>query len=1309
MDIVWSSVLCLSAIITISQGKEVDLYVGIDEVEWTYKQTDNSDVVFRKAVYQEYTDQSFSNRKPVTSQQGLLGPVLRASVGETLKIHVRNNAKRSFSFYTDGLKTQKNITGSATLGSPVNPGTTLTYIYIVIDNGPRSGSSAGDCVTSLYYSDVNFLQDTNSGLVGMLIVCQPVSAIKAEFDGTCRIIKDLEEFTHVLTLQPSGKDIIYKFQMTGKYPNAKPNVIIRCPALTEGQIEEMVKCMDTEADGTPMIQTMLTKAEQYLSANNINSSSKPKSGSGGNHENTGRKNKEKRKKRKEKQEEEEVKDEKKASMKTADDVIKRIQWDAELPQDEFLVGYIDRFLGIQEKYFTSFSWEDIASVDYSVLAVPKHRIEYFKYKDIKVWDKPRRIDNVFGSTGNPDVAQTTEGIQDTILEHESRFESCCMPLHCLHMTLCTIGLDTPEQVEHCVSVLNRLKPELASMAPKNIPIILKGIGHFFNRALYAKIEGAKELYEFVDHIKLCFKNEGIEIRDNHEFVPHMTIIKVTRPVGNSTGQKYIPPWLYSHKTDVDFGQQVLDNIYLCKMTHERREDGFYVTPAYEKAKSTIFLHFGTFYEEESWYSSANLSASLRQTTFSTINGYTGGNLPDIEVCLDRNVRLHMTSLGGQNDIHTVVLYGHQFEVKSQRFDSLSLYPGAAVQANFRTLEEGTWQLTTQHTSDNLHGRVIVSTCNSSRPAQQLSGNIRYYYIAAEREQGGSTPGPIVFQEYTGPTFKTKKPSNLQINGRLGPLIYAETKDMVKVVFYNRADRNLTLYPHGLRVGKMFEGVLYDDVTGKGAVPPNRIKTYFWSVPEDVSVSLFDDDCLVRHYTSGIGHGDDSFLFGPLKICYDGFSQIVSTEKELFVIHTKTSTDIESINGVPSESLIPGPVCLKERLTFNLMTYGTREPQSFVVGGSVIRQKGHVLNVLAAEENSMSSYKVTFVKTGNWSVRSFRNENVSFIFSVDDCGETIDFVYSSKEYSSFIAIGAGKWSYSKVTDWASKLPRFQMGPAFQKAMFEEYYSNFFLFAKTPPNVADKVLHGPQLYAKVGDKIKLDVNNKEKRQHSLHVDGLSDQTNIAPGGSLQITWEINEAIGPGSADPSCIMKPYYSRTSQRDIPSGLFGPLIICSSTVPNDVVGSNLQQKVFIVGSVDETQSWYLEDNLKTYTGIVDTDDPRFAEANAIRGKCSYITVNGYSDGSMKNMTVPMGEDVYFHFLNVGNDLLTIHVYGLNTSVSPQTRVGLSTVTLYPWDSKSIVTRFDTPGSFQYEELTSQGHTTQIHGFYTVLSNTKTTE
>lgn len=91
---------------------------------------------------------------------------------------------------------------------------------------------------------------------------------------------------------------------------------------------------------------------------------------------------------------------KKISMKTATDVISRIQWDNDLPTEDFIVGYLDRFIGIVEKSFNSFSWEDIASVDYSTLAVPKHRIQYFKYKDTVVWDKRIRLDKVFGSTGN---------------------------------------------------------------------------------------------------------------------------------------------------------------------------------------------------------------------------------------------------------------------------------------------------------------------------------------------------------------------------------------------------------------------------------------------------------------------------------------------------------------------------------------------------------------------------------------------------------------------------------------------------------------------------------------------------------------------------------------------------------------------------------------------------------------------------------------------------------------------------------------------------------------------------------------------
>ena len=45
---------------------------------------------------------------------------------------------------------------------------------------------------------------------------------------------------------------------------------------------------------------------------------------------------------------------------------------------------------------------DLASValgtDENVLAIPQHRIHYFKYKDTKIWDRDSRLDLVFGST-----------------------------------------------------------------------------------------------------------------------------------------------------------------------------------------------------------------------------------------------------------------------------------------------------------------------------------------------------------------------------------------------------------------------------------------------------------------------------------------------------------------------------------------------------------------------------------------------------------------------------------------------------------------------------------------------------------------------------------------------------------------------------------------------------------------------------------------------------------------------------------------------------------------------------------------------
>ena len=74
--------------------------------------------VYRKAVYREYTDGTFATRKPRPPQDeylGLLGPILRAEVGDTIKVVFKNNASRPYSVYLPDVFRQKNFTGTGSV------------------------------------------------------------------------------------------------------------------------------------------------------------------------------------------------------------------------------------------------------------------------------------------------------------------------------------------------------------------------------------------------------------------------------------------------------------------------------------------------------------------------------------------------------------------------------------------------------------------------------------------------------------------------------------------------------------------------------------------------------------------------------------------------------------------------------------------------------------------------------------------------------------------------------------------------------------------------------------------------------------------------------------------------------------------------------------------------------------------------------------------------------------------------------------------------------------------------------------------
>uniref|UniRef100_A0A8C3X6Z6 Leukocyte receptor cluster member 9 n=1 Tax=Catagonus wagneri TaxID=51154 RepID=A0A8C3X6Z6_9CETA len=89
---------------------------------------------------------------------------------------------------------------------------------------------------------------------------------------------------------------------------------------------------------------------------------------------------------------------KKPPLRTAAAVIQRIRWDPRLDPADFSVGYVDRFLGVREEPFLSFCWDEpLAALGPGVLAVPQHRVRYFRFRGSLVWDRASRTDLVFGS------------------------------------------------------------------------------------------------------------------------------------------------------------------------------------------------------------------------------------------------------------------------------------------------------------------------------------------------------------------------------------------------------------------------------------------------------------------------------------------------------------------------------------------------------------------------------------------------------------------------------------------------------------------------------------------------------------------------------------------------------------------------------------------------------------------------------------------------------------------------------------------------------------------------------------------------
>ena len=162
-------------------------YVAAEPVDWNYA-PDGYDPVFAQAPpspwgdslvyakvrYVGYSDNTFTTKLAEPVDRGILGPQLRAVVGDTVKVVFLNRSDMPLSMHPHGLKYSPQDEGALYNpprggGDAVPPGGTYTYTWFADDaSGPAPGEPSSR--VWLYHSHVMADEDIYLGLVGTIVV-----------------------------------------------------------------------------------------------------------------------------------------------------------------------------------------------------------------------------------------------------------------------------------------------------------------------------------------------------------------------------------------------------------------------------------------------------------------------------------------------------------------------------------------------------------------------------------------------------------------------------------------------------------------------------------------------------------------------------------------------------------------------------------------------------------------------------------------------------------------------------------------------------------------------------------------------------------------------------------------------------------------------------------------------------------------------------------------------------------------------------------------------------------------------------------
>uniref|UniRef100_A0A7N8XZD4 Coagulation factor VIII, procoagulant component n=1 Tax=Mastacembelus armatus TaxID=205130 RepID=A0A7N8XZD4_9TELE len=571
---------------------------------------------------------------------------------------------------------------------------------------------------------------------------------------------------------------------------------------------------------------------------------------------------------------------------------------------------------------------------------------------------------------------------------------------------------------------------------------------------------------------------------------------------------------------------------------------------------------------------------------------------------------------------------------------------------------------------------------------------------------------VVYVEYTDGSFTQRKNPDRSL---LGPLLKGKINDEFHITFRNLASRPFNIYPNGLTK------ILPLQRTTNSKLPPNGTFVYVWKLTPDDGPLEEDPQCLTQLYQSTISPERDlaSGLVGTLLICKYDTLKMLSDAILVFAVFDENkswyfnenmqksrqkpfnTTDSEfyksnviySVNGI----MFSGRqfvMCQTDVTFWHVASVGTQSDfLSVYFTGNLFQHQHLYQSVLTLFPMTGMTVPMETELIGTVTVNS--TSNIYGDAYVDPRSGEIRY------RSYYIAAEEITWNYGIRKPRQLISPR-NFLPEYKKVVFRAYRGKDFVNPMSRGELQQHLgIMGPLIRAEINDLVTVVFKNKASRPYSFHLQGVYDRSQaagiaqthassappgvpgepVAPGETRTYNWRITKKQGPTDSEFDCKTGAYYSTVDkEKDLHSGLIGPLVICKPGTLWTRQNSqpDIQEFALLFHTFDETKSWYLEENLQQYCAPpcqANTEDPWY-----------HTTINGYVAETLPGLSVAQHQLVRWYLLNVGSngEYHAVHFHGLPFTVQTEQEHRMGVYNLFPGVFGTVEMRPPTVGTWLVE-------------------------